>query len=328
MNEIGAAWRRDTQPKGLARTTTGASLKHSAKSEGISNAFLESLSGVTQTVEANLRRIMSMLGGVNPGIVAIDGRPGVGKSYFARALGLRASIDVVTLDDFVRPNQGRYLDALDYEGIRSRLGAGFQIVEGLCVLAVLGKLGLAPTVHVYVTPMGGTYELSEDAGLSWHIEVLDYEKEFSPHLSADLLFVNELPQESSTFNREIAMSREAIDIAYINAKTRLAIALAFGGFLTLGIGLAVLIFAPVSSAQETLIQFLGLEVSARGMGAIIMSTSVVWGYLAYSARPNYSHRLETFESGTPDGAFERSRIESSTAALLEPLDRPPEPPPA
>ncbi len=79
----------------------------------------------------------------------------------------------------------------------------------------------------------------------------------------------------------------AIDIAFIRAKMWLSITLAIGGMLTLIVGLLVLL-GGVTGQDHTLIRFSGVEVSASGIGGVIMVTSVVWAFVAYKARPIYS----------------------------------------
>ena len=110
--------------------------------------------------------------------------------------------------------------------------------------------------------------------------------------------------------------RAALDIAYINAKTRIAITLAIGGMLTLFVGLLLLFFG-VTSQDRTLMRFLGVEVSAGGLGGVIMTTSVMWAFLAYKACPSYAHSSrveERYDSSSQ--LLERVHLESSTQTLV------------
>ena len=110
--------------------------------------------------------------------------------------------------------------------------------------------------------------------------------------------------------------RADVDIAFIQAKTKLALALAGGGMLTLLIGLAVLLYG-VTGQDQTLIKVGTIELSARGLGGVIMITSVVWAFIAYKARPTYARVHQTSEKYDPDSRLvERHEHESSTQAIV------------
>ena len=70
-----------------------------------------------------------------------------------------------------------------------------------------------------------------------------------------------------------------VDIAFINAKARIAIVLAIGGMLSLVVGLFVLLFG-TSAQNSAVFKFSSMEINASGIGAVIMATSVMWAYLA------------------------------------------------
>ena len=93
-------------------------------------------------------------------------------------------------------------------------------------------------------------------------------------------------------NENPTQRQPEVDIAFINAKTRLAITLALGGMLALIIGMVVILFG-ASSPETATFQFGNIQVSATGIGAVIMATSAMWAYFAYRVRPNYStsHRI-------------------------------------
>lgn len=112
-------------------------------------------------------------------------------------------------------------------------------------------------------------------------------------------------------------TRASVDIAYINAKTRVAIVLATGGMLTLLIGLTLLFFG-VTSQDKTLMKLLGVEVSAGGLGGVIMTTSVMWAFFAYKTCPSYAHSSRVEEKFNPGPELlERLHFESSTQLLVE-----------
>jgi len=107
-------------------------------------------------------------------------------------------------------------------------------------------------------------------------------------------------------------SRADIDIAFINAKIKLCLALAAGGMLALVIGLIVLLYG-VTGQDQTLIRAAGIEIHASGLGAVIMTTSVVWAFFAYKSRPGYARQREASEKyDSKARLLERHEIEHST----------------
>lgn len=107
-----------------------------------------------------------------------------------------------------------------------------------------------------------------------------------------------------------------VDIAFINAKTRLAITLAFGGMLSLIVGMVVLLFG-VSSPDTASFHLGSVEVSATGIGAVIMATSVMWAYIAYKVRPTYSASHRVTHKVSNDGSEEYSH-EMETTQVFKP----------
>ncbi len=251
------------------------------------------------------------LQGMADHLVAFDGYQGAGKSSVVQAMAKFLDIPACHLDDFVKPKQGSYFNSIDLQGLRLALDRRPVLVEGVCVLKVLQSLNVTPDWLVYVssprpepgTPLG-------DGPLA--AEVSAYHRAFDPEAAADILYRNGQVERT----RVMDQPRAALDIAYINAKTRIAITLAIGGMLTLFVGLFLLFFG-VTSQDRTLMRFLGVEVSAGGLGGVIMATSVMWAFLAYKACPSYAHssRLEErYDSSSQ--LLERVHLESSTQALV------------
>lgn len=90
------------------------------------------------------------------GLIAIDGKDGVGKTPLA--VGLQEVLGglVVSLDDFVQENCGGYVPYLRVAELRTALQTGSRpcIVEGVCVLAALEHVSYAPDVLIYVKRLG------------------------------------------------------------------------------------------------------------------------------------------------------------------------------
>ena len=112
--------------------------------------------------------------------------------------------------------------------------------------------------------------------------------------------------------------RVEVDVAYIKAKTALAITLAIGGMLALCVGVLVLLYG-VNGQDELLFKIAGAEMSAKGLGGVIMGTSAVWAYCAYRSRPKYSRVEQTSEKRSADGGMERSSYTSATQFVVSPV---------
>jgi len=262
----------------------------------------------------------SLLNDTNDRVIAIDGWAGAGKSHLASLLKGRVAIPIVRLDDLLTPGRGKFVDRIRHQDLDTLLKKRPVIVEGICVLQALEQIGATPDILIYVKAV-------DDRGQWVHEEILDnapssatsvlsrelieYHRAYSPHTKADYIFPNPLRERwgvAMGVNDQIQ-----IDIQYIKEKTKLAITLAIGGMLSLIVGLLVLLKG-VSGTDETLVKLSGAELSAKGLGGVIMLTSSLWGYLAYKARPVYSRAKNISEKRDPaTGVIERIESESSTA---------------
>jgi hypothetical protein len=281
-------------------------------------------------VEANsVSELASCLARSRGGLIAIDGYPGAGKSTVAREVAARLGVQCVHLDDFLLRNRGSFLKCLKYAELAASLHSRPLVVEGVCLLAVLDRIGVIPDVVVYVRAVDATNQRSKNAGIvkggtarsspgregGLAEEVADYHRDFRPIAKADIIYISgAAPGKGSVMES----GRADVDIAYIQAKTKLALALAAGGMLTLMVGLAVLLYG-VTGKDQTLIKAGWLQVSASGLGGVIMTTSVLWAYFAYQARPMYARSRESSEKYNPDSQLvERIEHESSTEAAIRP----------
>jgi hypothetical protein len=100
-------------------------------------------------------------------------------------------------------------------------------------------------------------------------------------------------------NPEYDRAVTSVDIALINAKTKIALTLAVGGILTLLVGLVILLYG-TPGQDEALIKIGATQLSARGIGGVIMVTSVGWAYFAYLCRPIYQRSHEITETYDPN----------------------------
>lgn len=247
-------------------------------------------------------------------VIGIDGYQGAGKTTVASFLSKKLGFYCVHLDDFYVPGTGDYIESLDYMSLRTATERRPLLLEGVCLQVTLNNLSISPDVLVYVfSPEPRDDHPRGTGGLAQ--EVREYHRAYDPMRSAGIVYVaSDVPKEAY----QMLSDRAQIDIAYIKAKTLFSIVIAIGGMLALLVGLAVIIFGATGN-DETLIKILGLEVSAKGLGAVIMVTSILWAFIAYQSRPQYAHShesSETFGKGSKlIGRFER---ESSTQAGFRP----------
>lgn len=271
------------------------------------------------SVESLARQLV----GLHKGVIAIDGYHGIGKSTIAREVAARLHLPCVHLDDFLVRNQGAFLECLRYEQLSLALCQRPVMVEGVCLLAALKRLAITADVLVYVraAELVRISEKEPDDIRSRETQLLrevkDYHRQFEPIQKADIVYVNvAMSQGGGTVASE---QRTDIDIAFIQAKTKLAITLAIGGMLSLVIGLVVLLFG-VTGNDRTLFKMGMVEMSASGLGGVIMATSAIWAFFAYKARPVYSQKRNLSEKYDASGLVERREQTSSTEAAIRPRE--------
>lgn len=262
-------------------------------------------------------------------MIAIDGWHGVGKTTLANRVSSILGIRCVHLDDFLLSHRGGFLEFLDYDRLAYALQQRPVLVEGVCMLAVLRRLGQAPGVLVYVkggeeSPLvaarGGAEESPAHVGNETHTssevfrEVLTYHHHYLPLDHAAILYLGQ--RRGGDLPMGTRASGPDLDIAFIQARTRFALSLAVGGMISLLVGLVVLLFG-IRGDDQTLMTVAGMEVSSRGLGAVIMSTSVLWAFLAYRARPTYARVHESIAKRDPHtGNIEHRELRSSTECLV------------
>lgn len=139
----------------------------------------------------------------SPAIIAIEGFTTAGKSYLADSLGEDFFGSVVLhTDDYVTGTDETlpYIDRIDYRRLRRALAAassGTVLIDGICLRAVMRRLGITPTAFVYVKCIAAKTGLWHD-GL--HLEDFESEKDgadrlFEPHRSDFFYHTNERPHE-------------------------------------------------------------------------------------------------------------------------------------
>jgi hypothetical protein len=197
------------------------------------------------------------------------------------------------LDDFLNRHQGGFLEHLRYDQLLAAIGQRPILVEGVCLLAVLERIAVNVDVVVYVFSSEEVGRREEgESGSILSKEISYYNQKFGPARRADIFFTGTaaLADKGARMDRD----RVDIDIAFIQAKTKLAITIAIGGMLALVVGLVVLLYG-VTGNDRTLVKIGTLEMSASGLGGVIMATSALWAFFAYKTRPVYSRAQEVSE---------------------------------
>jgi hypothetical protein len=232
-------------------------------------------------------------------IIGVDGYLGVGKTTVATRLSKQTGYSCVHLDDYLVPHKGGFVENLYLPALKTVIGERPIIIEGLCLLEVLERLQINADFLVYVTGISAS---RKDLDKKVFDETDRYLQAYQPTKRAEVIF---------NMDKYNSNSSNEIDLAYIKAKTAISIILAIGGILSILVGALVFVLG-LQGGDTALIKAAGVEVSAKGIGGVILGTSAVWAYLAYLVRPQYSRKREVKESKKDDGSVERHEFESST----------------
>lgn len=238
-------------------------------------------------------------------VIGVDGGLGAGKSTLAGELSRRLGFQCIHLDDYLEPHKGRYFENIDMASLQSSITAKPTIIEGICLVKVLQALGIKEYFSIYVPGVSPAENPKDRLLLE---EIAEYFLTYRPQQSAEVIY---------TMNDEGRGSSAEIDIVFIKAKTAISIVLAIGGILSILVG-ALIIAIGAQSSDTAVIKFSGIEISAKGIGGVILMTSAIWAYLAYMARPQYSRKREVKESKKSDGTYEKHELESSTVMQARP----------
>lgn len=90
-------------------------------------------------------------------VISIDGCSGSGKSFLAMCLCCRNPnfiyFDIDT--HYLNSNTGNYLNSLNYDLLKKNIeatasGGEFVVLDAICSLEILERLGIKPQVHAYI----------------------------------------------------------------------------------------------------------------------------------------------------------------------------------
>ena len=215
-------------------------------------------------------------------LLAIDGPPGSGKTCAAQYLANELQTPCIHVDDFLVEHKGGYVDYIRYDDLEVALADGPAIIEGVCLLEILERIGASADLFIYVSPARSARDTRDASDLK--LEVSQYYARHRPVDIADIVLSHSALSQSGS-NDMMNTRSEAVDIAFIQAKMKLAIALAVGGMLSLIVGLIVLLYG-VTNQDSASLSIAGAEISATGIGGVIMVTSVLWAFFPIKRGPN------------------------------------------
>ncbi|MFZ5813578.1 MAG: shikimate kinase [Thermodesulfobacteriota bacterium] len=145
----------------------------------------------------------------HPTIVSIDGNMGVGKSTLAREIADGLGFDIFDLDCYLSEKvtaENGYVGTICFNNLlrdveESLFSMRSIIVEGVCVLNVLERIGINPSVKIYVDEIDFAADsnfvrqrsstvILEDIpnGAYLSCEIQRYHKSMTPYKIADIVF--------------------------------------------------------------------------------------------------------------------------------------------
>lgn len=239
------------------------------------------------------------------GVIAIDGELGAGKTTLSNELSNIYEIPVIHVDNYLTKGQNQYIAAAKSDELKEVIQNTSMpvIIEGVCLLSVLSVIEIKPVLHVFLFRGCGN-DYKKDSSLVE--EVANYVKESqAPYRADKTIYMN----NSQTNQLDV-------DIAYIKSKTLVSVILALGGVVALLVG-AYVLTSGVSSKDSAVFEVLGAKITAEGIGAVILGSSVLWAYFSYMAKPKYSRRREVKSNNAPDGSHSSYEFESASMATVD-----------
>jgi len=157
---------------------------------------------------SNINEIVELINGGTYQLICIDGVDGAGKSTLAKNLSESLGVNCITLDDYVENEKGSYVEFLDLDRLNEALSYPLKpiIIDGICLLDVLSRIGISPDLLVYVKRMS-SYGSWRDEDVC---EITEDIEEFIRKEEQDLkdFCVVEAEIENSEFNeKEFSFSK-------------------------------------------------------------------------------------------------------------------------
>ena len=215
-----------------------------------------------------LKATQEIMRNVPNGVIAIDGELGAAKTTFSNELSNIYEIPIIHVDDYLTKGQNQYVAALKIDDLKEAIRNSPLpvIIEGVCLLSVLTVIEVNPVLHVFIY-RGGSSDYKKNSSVVEEVE--NYiTKSQSPYISDKTFYMNS-PQTNQL----------DVDIAYIKSKTLVSVILALGGVMALLVG-AYVLTSGVSNNDSAVFEILGAKITAEGIGAVILSSSVLWAYFS------------------------------------------------
>ena len=148
----------------------------------------------------------------NPIFIGIDGKDSSGKTPIARELRAVLGAEIQELDDLLTENKGAFVNFINYKKLKEKIEMAQAaektiVVEGVCLLKVLERLGSQLDILVYVKRLNSSGSWVEgfvctpqdDPGARETVlriarpgtlafEVIEYHQNYKPVLKADYFF--------------------------------------------------------------------------------------------------------------------------------------------
>lgn len=109
----------------------------------------------------NMAELLDMLKGLGekPIVIGIDGADGAGKTTIAKQIAVAINASHIELDNFLDKHKGRFIEHIRYNYLKRHLQNAKKlektiVIEGVCLLKVLKKLGKNLDYLIYVKRMG------------------------------------------------------------------------------------------------------------------------------------------------------------------------------
>ncbi len=119
---------------------------------------------------ANISDIVTLLRTPGPSLIGIDGVDGSGKSTLASSLSKELCCPHINIDDHTDKNLGEYVNHVHFDELERQLddAKGPIIIEGVCLLAILGRLQRSLDKLIYVKRISdyGSWRDEDDCDVS------------------------------------------------------------------------------------------------------------------------------------------------------------------
>lgn len=233
----------------------------------------------------SMAEVVRHLRASNASLIALDGLPGAGKSTLAVRLSVLMGTRSVHLDDYLVRNSIDFTNHLKYGELRRALLVRPVVVEGVCILDVLDRVGLRPDQLLYLQAPCSARFL--DASHPLVREVRAYIERARPADRATFVLERADSGQKSFGGRK----RFQIGLAAFVSRnrSRLARVLASAGIVTLMMG-ALAVILGSSRQDESPFRIAGVEFSVPDIGMLTMLTSGLLIFLACSAHPSTGPR--------------------------------------